>query len=215
MKTQSKIREKEFAPLTEPKDQKMLALTFIPLAIAINVGIGAIVKALNLPLYLDSIGTIIAALLLGWRAGAIVGTLGFVITSIFVNPFAVYFIGTQIVIAIFINYIGKKAWFSNIFKVIVSGILLGIVAAIVSAPVIILIFQGATGNGAALITSFFASMGNQIVKSVFLSGFSIEPIDKTIQCLVAFFILKSIPKSLLCNFKAASVRANIIGINEQ
>lgn len=187
---------------------RMLALTFIPLAIAINVGIGAIVKALNLPLYVDSIGTILATLLLGWRMGAVVGVLGFVITSVFINPFAIYFVGTQIVIAAFTHIVGKRGWFKNMFKTIISGVGLGIIAAIVSAPVIILVFQGATGNGAALLTSFFAKMGNQIINSVFLSGFSIEPIDKGLQCVLAFFILKSIPKNLLEKFHSGSLKEN-------
>lgn len=187
---------------------RMLALTFIPLAIAINVGLGAIVKVLNLPIYMDSIGTIIATLLLGWKRGAIVGVLGFVITSIFINPFAIYFIGTQIIIALVVDFFAKRAWFYNIWKVALSGIGLGIITAIVSAPVIILVFQGATGNGAALVTSFFAKMGNQIVNSVFLSGFSIEPIDKAIQSLIAFFVLKSIPKSLLKRFNSTALRKN-------
>jgi energy-coupling factor transport system substrate-specific component len=187
---------------------RMVALTFIPLAIAINVGIGAMVKALSLPLYVDSIGTIFATLLLGWRMGAIVGVLGFVITSIFINPLAIYFIGTQVAIALFVHLVGKAGWFKTILKTIVSGIGLGIIAAIVSAPVIIFVFQGATGNGAALITSFFAKMGNQIINSVFLSGFSIEPIDKGIQCLLAFFVLKSIPQNLLKQFTSGSLREN-------
>lgn len=187
---------------------RMLALTFIPLAIAINVGIGAIVKVLNLPIYMDSIGTIIATLLLGWKRGAIVGVLGFVITSIFINPFAIYFIGTQVVIALVVDFFAKRAWFSNVWKVALSGIGLGIITAIVSAPVIIMVFQGATGNGAALVTSFFAKMGNQIVNSVFLSGFSIEPIDKGVQCLIAFFVLKSIPKNLLERFNSTALRKN-------
>lgn len=190
------------------QQSRILALTFIPLAIALNVGIGALVKALNLPLYVDSIGTIIATLLLGWRWGAVVGVLGFVITSIFINPFAIYFIGTQVAIAVFVHLVARRGWFSNVFKTILSGIGLGIVAAIVSAPVIIWIFQGATGNGSALVTSFFVQMGNQIVNSVFLSGFSIEPIDKGLQCLLAFFILKSIPGMFLKNFTKGSLKQN-------
>ncbi len=192
----------------EEKRNKMLALTFVPLAIAINVGIGAIVKALNLPLYLDSIGTILATILLGWRYGAIVGILGFVITSVFINPFAIYFIGTQVAIAVYVNVIGKAGWIKNAFRTIISGIGLGIVTAIVSAPVIILVFHGATGNGAALITSVFVKMGNQIINSIFLSGFSIEPIDKSLQLLLAFFILKSIPNNLLEQFKTGCLKQN-------
>lgn len=186
----------------------MLSLSFIPLAIAINVGIGAIVKALNAPLYLDSIGTILATLLLGWRVGAIVGTLGFVVTAVFINPFAIYFIGTQLVIALFVNFLGKLGAYRNVFITILSGIGLGLVAAIVSAPVITLVFQGATGNGSALVTSFFVKTGHQILQSVFLSGFSIEPIDKILQSLLAFFILKSMPKSLLTKFNVSVLEKN-------
>jgi len=192
----------------EIKQNRMLALAFVPLAIAINVGIGAIVKALSLPLYIDSIGTILATILLGWRYGAVVGILGFVITSIFINPFAIYFIGTQAAIALFIHGMGKIGWLKNLFRIIITGISLGIVAAIVSAPVIIFIFQGATGNGAALITSFFIKMGNQIVNSIFLSGFSIEPVDKSIQILLAYYILKGIPKNLLEHFRTGSLKIN-------
>lgn len=200
--------------LKEDRQNKMLALTFVPLAIAINVGIGAIVKALNLPLYVDSIGTILATVLLGWRYGAVVGILGFVITSVFINPFAIYFIATQVAIALYVHLIGRAGWIKNVFKTILSGIGLGIVAAIVSAPVIILVFQGATGNGAALVTSFFVKMGNQIINSVFLSGFSIEPIDKGLQMILAFFILKSIPVSLLKQFKLGSLKQNSLLNNE-
>ena len=192
----------------EIKQNKMLAVAFVPLAIALNVGIGAIVKALNLPLYIDSVGTILTTLLLGWVYGAVVGVLGFVLTSVLINPLAIYFCGTQVAIAMFIHLISKIGWMKNIFRAIISGIGLGIVAAVISAPVIIFVFQGATGNGAALITSFFIKMGNQIVNSIFMAGFSIEPIDKTIQLLLAFFILKSIPKSLLDHFKSGALKKN-------
>jgi energy-coupling factor transport system substrate-specific component len=188
--------------------ERMLMLAFIPLAIAINVALGAIVKALNMPLYVDSIGTILTTILLGWKRGAIVGVLGFVITSIFINPFAVYFSLTQVAIALFVGFVGKKGWFKNAFRTIGSGAVLGIITALVSAPVIVFVFQGATGNGAALVTSFFAKMGNQIVNSIFLAGFSIEPLDKVIQCLLAYFILKSIPKNLLGKFKSGCLKEN-------
>jgi hypothetical protein len=103
---------------------------------------------------------------------------------------------------------GKIGWLRNLFRVIITGIGLGIISAIISAPVIIFVFQGATGNGAALVTSIFVKMGNQIVNAIFLSGFSIEPLDKTIQVLLAFFILKGIPKSLLEHFKTGTLKRN-------
>ena len=192
----------------DTKQERMLTLTFIPLAIAINVALGAIVKALNMPLYVDSIGTILATLLFGWKKGAIVGVLGFALLSVFNHPFAVYFSLTQIVIAFYIDYAGRKGWFKNALSTIGTGVILGVITAVCSAPISILIFQGATGNGAALVTSFFAQMGNQIVESIFFAGFSIEPFDKILQCLLSYFLLRSIPDSLLEKFPSKSLRIN-------
>jgi energy-coupling factor transport system substrate-specific component len=102
----------------------------------------------------------------------------------------------------------KLGGFKNSLLTGLTGIGLGVVAAIVSAPVIILVFQGATGNGSALITSFFVKTGHQIIQSVFLSGFSIEPLDKCLQCLLAFFVLKSMPLSLLGRFNISILNKN-------
>lgn len=190
------------------KQTNMTTLAFLPLAIAINIGIGAIVKALNLPLYLDSVGTILTTILLGWRLGAVVGVLGFLITSLIINPFAAYFIFTQVVIAGATGIAARNGWFKKVISTILFGIGLGVLAAIVSAPVIILVFQGATGNGSALVTAFFVKTGHQILNSVFLSGFSIEPLDKVIQCLLVFYILKSIPKTLLSKFPSENLKRN-------
>ena len=187
---------------------RMNQLALMCIAVGLNIGIGALIKALNLPLYLDSIGTILSTLMLGWWRGAIVGVLGFIITSIFINPFAIYFCGTQVAIALFVHLMARLSFFSNLWKSMVSGIGLGIVAAIVSAPVIIIVFQGATGNGSALVTSFFLKLGNQIVNSVLFSGFSIEPIDKGIQCVLTFLTLSSIPQKLLTPFRNNSLLAN-------
>lgn len=188
---------------------RLQSLTLIPLCIAINLGIGTIVKTLSFPLYLDSIGTIIAAIVLGWRSGVAVGVIGFILmTTLGLNPFAIYFVGTQLVIAVTTHVLARTAMFKNWYKVISSGVILGIIAAIVSAPVIVLVFQGATGNGAALITGFFSKMGNQILESVVFSGFSIEPVDKIIQCLLAFYILKGIPTTFLSKYENISLERN-------
>jgi energy-coupling factor transport system substrate-specific component len=178
-------------------NSKELSLVLIPFGIGINFGIGAIMFALKLPIYLDAVGTILITLLLGWRAGVITGVLSFVLTSILVNPLAIYFVGTQAAIAIYVHLIAKRGGFSSVFKTILSGIGLGIVGAIVSAPVIVYLFGGITGNGPSLIVAYLVASGKTILKSVVLSGLSIEPIDKTLQCLLALFILRTLSQKRL------------------
>ena len=55
-------------------------------AIAINVAVGSITFALRLPIYLDSIGTVLVGVLAGPWAGALTGLLSNLIWSILPIP---------------------------------------------------------------------------------------------------------------------------------
>ena len=50
-----------------------LTLALIPVAIAINIAIGQIIVLLKLPIYLDSIGTVLVGMLVGPIAGLLTG----------------------------------------------------------------------------------------------------------------------------------------------
>lgn len=189
-------------------DKRGLLLATIPLATGLNIAIGAIVYALKLPLYVDAVGTILTTVLLGWIPGAIVGVLGFAITSLTLNPLAIYFSGTQAAIAVFVWFMNKKGFFKPGYRIVVTGVGLGIVAAVVSAPVIVGLFQGVTGTGATFIVGYLASTGKTILQSVLLAGIGIEPVDKTLQCLLALWIIRSLPKSVLSRFNGAGNSPN-------
>lgn len=63
--------------LTQPELTRLnsTALTLIPLAIALNIAGGQLIKALRLPVYLDSIGTVLTGALLGPWVGMLTGFL--------------------------------------------------------------------------------------------------------------------------------------------
>lgn len=164
-------------------------------AIALNVVLTTVVQALKLPIYVDAVGTIVATLLIGLWPGVIVGVLSFLIAAIVVSPVYVYFIGTQAIIAGYVyltaRYLGG---FRSIPRVLVTGVGLGLIAGIVSAPVIVLVFGGATGSGRDLVTAVLIGSGQQIVKAVLLSGAASEPVDKIIQCTLAFLVIRGLPR---------------------
>lgn len=68
------------------RDLSTATLALIPVAIAINIAVGAIVVALRLPIYLDSIGTVLVAVLAGPWAGALTGLLANLIWAILPVP---------------------------------------------------------------------------------------------------------------------------------
>jgi energy-coupling factor transport system substrate-specific component len=190
--------------------QSRQALAVIPLGIAMNIVLGTIVHTLKLPIFIDAVGTITVTLLLGMPAGIAVGVLSFLIGGLLTDPVLPWFSGTQAIIAIYTHIIARYAGFKSIPKTILSGIGLGVVAAIASAPVIVMLFGGITGSGSSLVVAFLLKSGQGIIKSVLLSGLASEPLDKTLQCLLSMWILRGLPKSILQKFTNGSLIQNKI-----
>ncbi len=68
------------------RDLSTGTLTLMGVAIAINVAVGALVYALRLPIYLDSVGTVLVGALAGPWAGALTGILANLVWSILPVP---------------------------------------------------------------------------------------------------------------------------------
>lgn len=189
------------------------AMVIIALCAGLNLSLGSIMYMLKLPIYLDMIGTILCALLLwpmrrkAFFCAASAGVLSFLLGGLIVNPFLPWFSTTVIAVAAFSSFItanqSEKFRTENtsslkfLLPLLGYGILTGLVAAIISAPVVVYLFGGATGSGTALLVAFFMKTGNQLLKAAFLSGFTAEPIDKTIQLFLAIMLYRATPKSFI------------------
>ena len=92
----------------------------------------------------------------------------------------------------------NRGWFDidqalGYWRIVAGGIIVALVATIVSAPIVVYLFGGTTpGAQGALVAAFLAS-GQQIWTSVFAASFISEPIDKTISIAVAYAIAQAIP----------------------
>jgi len=184
-------------------------IALMGMLIAFNVALGGLVHVLKLPIFLDSIGTVLAAVLLGPRSAILVGIFSFLVAAAIINPVYVWFIGTQAVIGLVVYMAAKYlAIFRSLARLVPAGIVLGVITGIVSAPVIVYVFGGVAGSGRDLITAALVGTGQQIWKAVFLSGAASEPIDKLLQLLAAFFVLKSLPRSVLERFRNPVLERN-------
>lgn len=68
------------------RDLSTTVISLMPIAIGINIAVGSIVNLLRLPIYLDSIGTVLVGVLAGPWAGALTGLLSNLIWSILPIP---------------------------------------------------------------------------------------------------------------------------------
>jgi len=190
------------------KTQPVNPTLIIPVGIALNLAIGTVVYLLKLPIFLDAIGTIVITMLLGIRAGIITGVLSFILAGIFISPVYPWFSGTQAAIAIFVFFAAKVGGYRTIIKRIIFGVLLGVVTGILSAPIHVYLFGGISGSGASLITAYLMATGKKVAESVLLAGLAAEPLDKTLQTLIAILIIKGIPKDLLVRFNNVILKNN-------
>jgi energy-coupling factor transport system substrate-specific component len=188
-------------------------LIVIALCAALNFSIGSIVYLVKLPVYMDSVGVMLCAMLI-WPdrnaafvcclVSALISTL---FTGLLVNPFLPWFVGTDVVICLCAAYV--TANFGDTFRarpmvpvqfgsrVLIGGIVTGVAAAIISAPVVVYLFGGVTGSGSAFIVAFFLKTGEQLWKAVLLSGLTADPVDKTLQVLIAALLFRATPSDFI------------------
>src|SRR4249919_2369876 len=98
------------------RDLTTAVLTLMPVAIAINIAVGSIAIALRLPIYLDSIGTVLVGALAGPWAGALTGILSNFIWSILpipggAGPTAAFFAPVAAVIGLMAGFWGSQGVF--------------------------------------------------------------------------------------------------------
>lgn len=180
----------------EQQEKNILLMATIPIGTLMNLGLGALTQHLKLPVYLDATGTLVVTVFMGIPAGIATGVSSSLLGGLLINPMVPYYTGTLVALAIVGGVMAKRGFFRSLPRVILTGILLGIVAGIVSAPITIKLFGGATGTGVDILTAFQLATGKSIAKSVFATNFFTEPLDKTLQCLIVFWLIKSLPRTL-------------------
>lgn len=164
--------------------------------IALNLSLAKVAALLSLPVYLDSIGTIIAAVLLPWGLALSVGALTSLLGGIVVNPYFAAYVGTQLVIALVAVVCARLGWFQRWLTSLLAGLFIAVAAILASAPVTAVVFGGVTLSGTTAINALLLASGQGIWKSVMAGAAIIESFDKPAASLLAWLILKRLPTDL-------------------
>jgi len=185
------------------KDFNTMTLVLIPVAIAINVVIGQIVVLLRLPVYLDSIGTVLVGAICGPWAGALTGTLSNIIWGLLIDPNAFPWFPVALFIGFVSGWCARFGLFRSWWRVVITGFLVAITAAIVSTPIAVYLYGGITASGSSFITAFLLQTGRDLVSAVLSTNFLVEPVDKIATALLAYAIIRGLSKRYLMRFPRA------------
>ena len=178
------------------------ALVLIPAAVGINYLGKLFAGLLKLPLWLDSIGTCLAAVLGGPIVGAICGAVNNIIYGLTMDPISTVYALTSAFIGIAVGICAYKGAMKSVKGAILTGIIAGLVAVVISTPLNMKFWGGTTGNvwGDAAyawaiannIPAFLASALDEII---------VDAPDKIVTLLIVFGIYKGLPKTLTGLYK--------------
>lgn len=178
------------------------SLVLIPAAVGINYIGKLFAGALKLPLWLDSIGTILAACLAGPIVGALCGAINNIIYGFTLDPVSFIYAISSIGIGVAAGILAYKGKIKGVVGAIVSGLIIALVSTLISSPINIGMYGGQTGNlwGDALFTWATASH-LPIWLASGLDELVVDIPDKVAVTLIAFGIFKALPKKLTILYK--------------
>ena len=181
------------------KDFTLMAILLMPVAIAINAVVGNIIAAIKLPIYGDQIGTILISVLAGPWVGLITGLLTNLIIAISQPTWIPYSL-VAMAIGVSAAMLSRFGMFKTLFKTIISGIIIAIIAGLTTTPIQVYVFGGASVTGSAIISGAFLSSGLSMLTSVFFASILTDMADKIISVLLVYMLIKSMPSRYLVKF---------------
>jgi energy-coupling factor transport system substrate-specific component len=174
-------------------------VVLIPVALVLNVVLGQLMGSSGLPFYIDSIGTVLIAVLAGPAAGAATGALGSIVWSFF-NPTVLPFAAGAALIGFLAGLAARSGMFRRFYLAPVAGFVTGILAGVVSAPIAAFVFGGTSGIGTGAIVSAFRAMGDTLLAAITKQALISDPMDKAIVFVIAALLVYALPRRATYQF---------------
>jgi energy-coupling factor transport system substrate-specific component len=195
------MRARSSSSVSPARRLSTLSLVLIPVAVAVNYVGGLLARGTGLPLYLDSIGTALAAMLAGPLVGAIAGATNNVFFGLTASPVSFWYLITSVAIGVTVGVLANRGWARSLPRVVAMGLVVAVVADLVSTPINVALFEGQTSVplGDAVYGVLLANGWPLFVASL-LGEFVIEVPDKIAAVVVAYLIVRALPPRLTRRF---------------
>lgn len=183
------------------------SLALIPIAVGINLIGGTLCSLLKLPLFLDTVGTLIVACLAGPWAAALTGLLANVFLAIVANPVYFPYAVVSVLVGLTAGFMARAGLFRRPWGVVLVWLAVTMVNSVAAACITSFVFGGATGvTGTSVLTAAFVVALKDVLLSVFSSALIENLVDKGISVLIAYTIWRKIPRRLLTQYDPTASR---------
>lgn len=169
-------------------------ITLIALAIVINIVGSYIALGLHLPVYLDSMGTIMTAILLGPFYGLFSGALSALITGMTSDIYALYYMPVGIVLGVMTGFVFQKNKSNKLF---VKSFCISVPASLISACITATVFGGITSSGSTMLVQLLAKTPVGLTLSCLIVQFFTDYFDRLLSLWLVFSVIKKLPDSFI------------------
>ena len=182
------------------KSMSVKSLTLVGMGIALNV-IGAFIAlTLRLPIYLDSIGTILIASLLGPKFAVMTGVCGSLVSGMIFDPYSIYFAPVQISTGLLAGIMYNKGFLDG-KKTPLGVLIFTIPTSIISAIIAAFLFGGVTSSGSSYIVQILNHFDVPMVVSVFITQVCTDYADKFIAVILVSLAVSALPYNYKLSLK--------------
>ncbi len=185
-------------------DFNMITILIIPIAIAINFVCGSLVLALKLPLYLDSIGTFLVAILGGPWVGLVTGLLSIAINSVS-DPTLLPYALCAGAAGLMVGICTKRGMMNSFGKFLLSVLFVAIVSMFMSVMIAFFVYGGFDTSGNSIMTAAMISAGIPFWPAQFIGGMISEVPDKFLSILIPYLVVRNMSDRYLYKFSNGSV----------
>lgn len=176
-------------------------LTLLGFGVALNIVGAFIALSLRLPIYIDSVGTIMIACLLGPKYAVITGVCGSLVSGMTFDVYSLYFAPVQISTGLLAGLMYQKGFLSGV-KTPLGVLIFALPTSIISSVIAAIVFGGVTSSGSSYIVQILKVLGVGDVASVFITQFFTDYADKFVAVALVGLGVNAIPKSVKLSMTA-------------
>lgn len=181
------------------KKLNLSGLCFLALAAVLNLVGANLALALRLPVYLDSIGTMLGAALLGPVYGMLPGAVSAVLNGCTTDVYAFYYLPVQLATGLLTGlafHLFRPGGAKDMRRILPASLLISLPGTVISSAITALVFGGITSSGSTVLVQLLHGAGLNLTASVCVVQGATDFLDRLISLVLAVLLLFALPQSL-------------------
>lgn len=175
-------------------------LCLVAMAVVMNMAGAQLALTFRLPVYLDSIGTVMAGALLGPVYGMLPSFLSGLVLGMTIDIYSLYFAPAGMIVG-FMSGLAWKMHLTEKGKMWLAAAVVAVPGTLVSSAICAAVFGGVTSSGSMVLVQIMARTPLGMTASIFLVQIVTEYLDRLISIFFVVVLLRTMPYDLRSRWK--------------